>query len=411
MSSQEVIVSIGLGDRHIRVGRLWCAMRKGRESASFEYDQDWLHHPEKFALEPALKLTVGTFHTRAGRSVFGAMGDSAPDRWGRVLMRRAHIAQCKANDTTPSTLSELDYLLGVSDEARQGALRFSLPEQPEVFLASNVQKAIPPLVDLPRLLGATDRFLEEDESDIDLQLLLAPGSSLGGARPKASIRDRDGSLAIAKFSRKDDEYNLVAWEAVALTLARDAGIQVPAFRLASVVGKQILIVQRFDRMSTTRIPFLSAMSMLDAQDNEPHSYLELVYALVQYGASPKRDMEALWRRIVFMIMIANTDDHLRNHGFIYERHHGWRLCPAYDLNPTPLDIKPRILTTAIDLDDTNASLETALKVAGEFRLSPKRAQEIIQEVKRAVRRWRAVATQLGLSSAECDRMASAFLDA
>ena len=409
MSNKEVIVSIWLGGKNIRIGRLWFYLRKGKESASFEYDRSWLNHPEKFALEPALKLTSGTFHTRPGISVFGAIGDSAPDRWGRLLMRRGHIAKSKANNTTPSTLSAIDYLLGVNDEARQGALRFSLPSQAEVFLAQKSQSAIPPLVDLPKLLGATERYLEEDESAVDLKLLLAPGSSLGGARPKASIRDRDGSLAIAKFPSKDDEFNVVIWEAVALTLARDAGIKVPSFRLETVLSKPVLIVKRFDRVGAERIPFLSAMSMLDAQDNEQHSYLEMVYALGQHGASSSDDMEELWRRITFMIMISNTDDHLRNHGFVYEGCKGWRLCPAYDLNPTPLEIKPRVLTTAIDLDDTSASLATAMGVASEFRLSTPRAQEIIQEVRRSVKRWREVATSLGLSKAECDRMASAFL--
>ena len=410
MSNKEVIVFIWLGGKNVRVGRLWFHMRKGKESASFEYAKSWLKHPEKFSLEPVLKLTAGTFHTRPDLSVFGAIGDSAPDCWGRILMRRGHIAKAKANNTTPSTLSEMEYLLGVNDEARQGALRFSLPSQVEEFLAPKSQRAIPPLVNLPKLLGATERFLEENESAVDLQLLLAPGSSLGGARPKASIRDRDGYLAIAKFPRKDDEFNMVVWEAVALTLARDAGITIPSFRLETVLGKPVLIVKRFDRIAEERIPFLSAMSMLDAQDNQPHSYLEIAYALAQHGASPNNDMEELWRRIIFTIMISNTDDHLRNHGFLYERYKGWRLSPAYDLNPTPLEVKPRILTTAIDLEDTSASLETAMEVASEFRVSKPRAQEIIQEVRRAVKRWRSVASNLGLSKAECNRMASAFSD-
>ena len=408
MRSQEVIVSISLGDHNVRIGKLWFHMRKGKESASFEYDESWFSHPEKFALEPALKLTAGTFHTRPGLSVFGAVGDSAPDRWGRVLMRRAHIAKAKANKTTPSTLSEAEYLLGVNDEIRQGALRFSSPPKEAVFLAPKSQKVIPPLIALPKLLLATERFIEDDESAADLKLLLAPGSSLGGARPKASIRDRDGGLAIAKFPKKDDEFNVVVWEAVALTLAENAGINVPPFRLETVLGKPVLIVKRFDRTNAQRIPFLSAMSMLDAQDNEQHSYLEIAYALAQHGAAPIRDMAELWRRIVFTIMISNTDDHLRNHGFLYERYKGWRLSPAYDLNPTPLEIKPRVLATAIDFEDTDASLATAMAVATSFRLSKVQASEIVKEVSLAVKKWRKVASRLGLSKSECERMASAF---
>ncbi len=408
MSSQEVIVSIMLGNKVIRVGKLWFHEGRGSSRASFEYDQDWLNHPEKFALDPALNLTEGAFHTKAGSSLFGAIGDSAPDRWGRMLMRRARIAEDKTKNTSPRTLSEIDYLLGVNDETRQGALRFSIAPKEDIFLNHKSKKAIPPLIHLHELLSATEKFIDDEESVADLKLLLAPGSSLGGARPKASVRDKDGSLAIAKFPRKDDEYNVVLWEAVALTLAQKAKITIPKWRVESILNKPVLIISRFDRNLQERIPFLSSMSMLDAKDNEHHSYLEIAYSLARLGASPTEDMNELWRRIVFNIMIANTDDHLRNHGFLYERHKGWRLSPAYDMNPTPVHIKPRILTTAIDFDDTAASIDTALSVAKEFRLSSSQAKDILKEVESAVRNWAAVANKLGLSKAECDYMESAF---
>jgi serine/threonine-protein kinase HipA len=303
---------------------------------------------EEEKLPKRIHLTGAAYHTTVGTSVFGAIGDSAPDRWGRVLMRRAESIKAKAEKRRPVTLFEADYLLGVNDEARQGALRFSLEVDEPVFLSAKNISSIPPLVDLAKLLSATERFLEEDESPEDLKLLLAPGSSLGGARPKASVRDLDGSLAIAKFPRRDDEYNIVVWEAVALSLAKLAGIKVPDWRLETILNKPVLITKRFDRSTNGRIPFLSAMSMLGARDNEEHSYLEIAYAIVQNGASTNKDLAELWRRIVFSIMISNTDDHLRNHGFIYERNHGWRLSPVYDINPTPIEIKPRVLTTAID---------------------------------------------------------------
>ena len=225
---------------------------------------------------------------------------------------------------------------------------------------------------MPKLLSATERFADDSETAEDLKLLLAPGSSLGGARPKASVRDKDGSLAIAKFPRKGDEHNIVMWEAVALSLAKDAGIKVPSWRLENIFGKAVLIINRFDRYKGERIPFLSAMSMLGAADNEQHSYLEMAYALAQSGGSPEEDMAELWRRIVFNVMVSNTDDHLRNHGFIYERYKGWRLSPAYDINPTPIEMAPRILTTSIDFDDNSASLDIALSVAKDFRLKKKR---------------------------------------
>ena len=223
---------------------------------------------------------------------------------------------------------------------------------------------IPPLLELPRLLSAAERVVAEEDTDEDLRLLFAPGSSLGGARPKASVRLRDGSLAIAKFPRRDDEINTVLWESVALTLATNTGIAVPAARLEDVAGRPVLLLTRFDRNGARRIPFLSAMSMLGARDNETRSYLELVDALRQHGAAPKEDMEALWRRMVFNVLISNTDDHLRNHAFLYEGPNGWRLSPAYDLNPVPTDIKPRMLATAITEDDNTASVDLAFDVAG-----------------------------------------------
>lgn len=405
MSRRKIHVSIALGGKDYLVGRLWCHYRKGRESASFEYDESWLEHKERFALEPALALTAGAFHTDL--SIFGSLGDSAPDRWGRVLMRRAEAQRAREAGETSRTLGEADFLLGVSDEARQGALRFSNdPDGP--FLAPDGHRPIPPLVDLSQLLSATERFLDEEENSDDLRILLAPGSSLGGARPKASVRDNDGELSIAKFPRKDDENNVVVWEAVALALAEKAGLSIPNARLLDISGKPVLLLRRFDRMGKIRVPFLSAMSMLQARDSDSRSYLEIADALRQYGAEPVLDLAQLWRRIVFSILISNTDDHLRNHGFVYETQKGWRLSPAYDMNPTPVELKPRILTTTIDLDDGTASLDLALSVITDFRLSSIDAKDTIKEVGLAVSQWRSLARDHGLSGNEIDRMASAF---
>jgi serine/threonine-protein kinase HipA len=404
---KEVLVYLDLqGTAHL-VGRLWARMRKDRESATFEYDQSWLAHPERFSLEPALKLGPGPFHTPSDQPLFGAIGDSAPDRWGRVLMRRAERRRAEREGQTSRTVREIDYLLMVDDEARPGALRFAEREGGP-FLAEHGPPKIPPLIELPRLLSAVERVLSDTDSDDDLRLLLAPGSSLGGARPKASVRDRDGHLAIAKFPNKGDEVNTVLWEAVALTLAAKAGIPVPAWRLEIVADRPVLLLRRFDREDGTRVPFLSAISMLDAKDNQARSYLEFVDVLRQQGAAPKEDMHALWRRIVFSILISNTDDHLRNHGFLWAGPAGWRLSPAYDLNPMPTDIKPRVLTTAIDLDDGTASLKLALKVASYFELSEDEAHKIAKQVGQAVAPWRQVSKKFGLTPAEINRMASAF---
>ncbi|GHT74280.1 phosphatidylinositol kinase [Spirochaetia bacterium] len=414
MGSQKIYIYISLDTQDVSVGILYFHSRNGRESASFEYTPEWLASPERFALEPGLQLTEGSFHTRQGLALFGALGDSAPDRWGRILMRRSEErramgagAHGDGNRGPARTLTELDYLLGINDDARQGALRFrETAEGP--FLSPRDKNAIPPLFALPKLLSASESFLDSNESDEDLRLLLAPGSSLGGARPKASVYEKDGSLAIAKFPRKDDEFNTVLWEALAFTLATNAGITVPIWRLEQVLDKPVLIIKRFDRRFQTRIPFLSAMSMLGAQDNEQHSYLEIAYALARYGASPEKDLAELWRRIVFNILIANTDDHLRNHGFLYERHKGWRLSPAYDMNPTPLSLGKRILSTAIDLTSREASLDTALSVIADFRLRKSEAEGIIQTVVDAIKPWKELARNLGLDRTEIERMSSAF---
>jgi serine/threonine-protein kinase HipA len=404
---REVLVYVDLRGTPQLVGRLWARMRKDRESGTFEYDRSWLGHPERFSLEPALKLGPGPFHTASGRPLFGAIGDSAPDRWGRVLMRRAERRRAGHGGPAPRTLREIDYLLMVDDEARPGALRFAQSEEGP-FLADEPPARIPPLIELPRLLSAAEHVLDDTDSDEDLRLLLAPGSSLGGARPKASVRDSGGHLAIAKFPNKGDEVNAVLWEAVALTLAAKAGISVPKWRLETVAGKPVLLLRRFDRDRRIRAPFLSAMSMLGASDNETRSYLEFVDVLRQYGAAPQEDLHALWRRIVFSVLISNTDDHLRNHGFLWAGPAGWSLSPAYDLNPVPADIKPRVLTTAIDLEDNTASLELAMSVASYFELGAEKARTIAAEVGHATEGWRKTAARTGLTAAEIDRMASAF---
>ncbi len=404
---REVLVYVDLNGVPYLVGRLWARTRKNKEGATFEYDARWLDHRERFSLEPALKLGPGPFHTPADTPMFGAIGDSAPDRWGRALMRRMERRRAEREKQTPRTLQEIDYLLQVDDEARQGALRFAATEGGP-FLREEGAKRMPPLLELPELLSAAERVADDKDTDEDLRLLLAPGSSLGGARPKPSVRDKDGHLAIAKFPRRDDEYNTVVWEAVALTLAHKAGIPVPEARIETVGDNPVLVLRRFVRRDGHRIPFLSSMSMLDARDSQTRSYMELADALRQHGAAAKDDIRELWRRIVFNVLISHTDDHLRNHGFLYEGPAGWRLSPAYDLNPVPVDIKPRILTTAINEDDNTASLDVAMSVAPYFELDDARARAVAGDVARAVATWRDEAARRGLSKQETARMASAF---
>ena len=405
--AKPVFVYIDINGETTLVGRLWAHIRGRRESATFEYSSSWLRSPTCFALEPALATKAGSHHTNNGKSIFGAIGDSAPDRWGRMLMRRASRKEDKDTGRTPRTLWETDYLLNVNDVARMGALRFSIIEGGP-FLAERSPSSIPPMIELPKLLAASDSLLCNQESDEDLRILLAPGSSLGGAQPKASVYDSNSQLYIAKFPNNKDDYNRIAWEAIALDLAELSGIRVPQRRLEFVKGKHVLLLKRFDRQRSLRIPFLSGMSMISANDNEAHSYLELVDAIRSHGAYPGTDMHELWRRIVFTILISNVDDHMRNHGFLYNGKSGWILSPAYDLNPTPVDLAPRILASAINIDDQEASLDSAFEVSEYFDVEIQKAKEYVREIALAVSSWKSKAKAYGISRTEIDRMSTAF---
>jgi len=408
MSDREVFVCVDLEGVSHKVGRLWVHTHRGAETATFKYDDEWLASDARFSLEPAIGLGPGVFHASPDRPLFGSIGDSAPDRWGQVLMRRAERLRAERQWNAPRTLLQIDYLLRVNDEARMGALRFAEREGGPFLQPPESAPPIPPLIDLARLLTAAENVVDEKDSEEDLRLLLAPGSSLGGARPKASVRDKDSQLMIAKFPNRQDEYNVVLWEALALALARKAGLTTSEWRLEPVAKRQTLLLRRFDRRGSIRIPFLSAMSMLGATDGGRHSYLEIVDALRQYGAAAQEDTRELWGRVVFSILISNTDDHLRNHGLLYAGRSGWRLSPLYDVNPVPADIKPRVLTTAINETDGTASFELAMEVAPYFDLKTTEARQIAKCIGKAVSSWRAEAARLGIKKAESDRIASAF---
>jgi len=405
--AETIFVYVDLSGEVNLAGRLWIHNKGGKESASFEYDKSWLMLPHRFSLDPALLIGKGSFHTTPRKALFGAIGDSAPDRWGRTLMQRAARFNAKENNEPIRYLREIDYLLKVNDTARQGALRFSQSEGGE-FLANNESYGIPPRIQLPKLLNAADAIYTDGGAEKDLKMLLAPGSSLGGARPKASIQDHNSRLLLAKFPKKDDTFDEVAWEATTLSLAKRAGIQTPQTHLIKVSGRNVLLLDRFDRKGSKRIPFLSGMSMLVASDHENRSYLELADALIQFGARPKMDMQELWRRIVFTVLVTNVDDHMRNHGFLYQGTNGWILSPAYDINPVPADIAPRILSSSIDLDDNSATIENALNVYEMFGLSYSDAKNIIKEVSLVTSDWRNEALKFGLKGNAIDRFETAF---
>lgn len=402
----DIEVHVDLAGETRLVGLARQNLARGAETVVFEYAEAWLGDPQAFALEPALPMTRGSFPPARNQAIFGSLGDSAPDTWGRQLMQRAERRAAEREGRAVRALFETDYILGVSDETRLGALRFRRVGEAEFQVPART--GVPPVIELGRLLQVTERILRDEESDEDLQMIFAPGSSLGGARPKASIIDQHGRLAIAKFPKETDDYSMETWEAVALRLAGLAGINTAEHELRQIADKAVLLSRRFDRDGALRIPFLSAMAMTGSRDGTRGSYPEIVDALAGAGARAKADAMELYRRVAFNVLVSNVDDHLRNHGFLWTGKAGWVLSPAYDLNPVPADIKARVLTTNIDLDEGTCSLDLLEASAGYFGLGLMPARAIVAEVAASTRTWRDVARQTGAHAAEIDRMASAF---
>jgi serine/threonine-protein kinase HipA len=406
----DVSVHVALGATTVHAGTLFSQRGRGTQSATFAYASSYVALPGAYAIDPQLPLGTSPRQTRVGSSRFGAFADCAPDRWGRTLVNRRENAAARAEGRAARSLSEVDYLLGVRDDLRQGALRFRAgrAEGEGPFLADE-GSGVPALTDLPELMDLAARA-ETDTADLtDLQRLIRVGSSLGGARPKAHVLSSDGRIAIAKFpSAAHDTWNVMAWEKVALDLARGAGIAVPHSQLLRLAGRSVLIVDRFDRRRDgTRVGYLSAMTMLEASEGDQRSYLEIAEVIENHSDNASKELEQLWRRIAFSVLISNTDDHLRNHGFLHQHDDTWRLSPAFDLNPNP-ESGPRHLSTAIDISDDTASIAVALGVASHFRLDDERARRVLAEVATAVSGWRAVAAALGLPGQDIDKMAPAF---
>lgn len=412
MDTVEVHADLEWLDSPRRMG--WLHRQSGGKGDvfSFEYDPQWLGTPDAFAFDPDLVLAGGPQYPPADRANFGIFLDSAPDRWGRVLMQRRENARARIDKRRPRTLTDWDYLLGVHDETRMGALRFRAAGGD--FLDSDGAQAAPPIATLGELQAASLKFetqLEKDDPREDtrwLAQLFAPGSSLGGARPKASVRDEKGRLCIAKFPSRQDTRDIGGWEIVAHRLAAKAGIEVPpnrALRLGEGNGTTFL-AERFDRTGVgRRRGFVSAMTLTQRSDGETGaSYLELVDLLQSRGAETHADCEQLFRRVVFNIAIHNVDDHLRNHGFLLTPK-GLRLSPAYDINPVPDRDE---LTLAINETDTHCDTEIALQSARDYGLAAKDAERILRQVRKAVADWRREAAALKIPKAEQELMARAF---
>jgi serine/threonine-protein kinase HipA len=400
---ESVEVTVEINGHELTAGTLWMHERGG-QSATFRYADSYLENPASYDLDPALPKGAGVFHTPSGSALFGAFADSAPDRWGENLMRREERERAKLASGTPRTLGKADFLLGVRDDTRQGAIRLRRPQTSDYY--SMHHHAVPRLIDVARLMRAVDRLRSDSGFDRDLADLIDAGSSLGGARPKAAVLSSAGRLTIAKFPRLgSDEWDGPSWEEAQLRLARQAGISVASSELLPIAGRHVLLVDRFDRRGSERIGFASALTLLEATDGERRSYLEIAEFIELHSPAPESGLHELYRRILFSVLTANTDDHLRNHAFLRVPG-GWALSPAYDLNPNPDN--PTRLSTTIDFDDPSASIERALAVGSYFRLSSSAARALVGEVERATSNWRNVARQLGLPGSEIEHMAEAY---
>ncbi len=327
---------------------------------------------------------------------------------GARLRDRQEKLSAEGVDQVPRQLTELDYLLGARDDLRQGALRFRR-QGPGPFLEVP-DRGVPALTELGDLLSVAARVENDDAGADEVRRMVQAGGSLGGARPKTHVRDRDGSLAIAKFpSARTDTWEVMAWEYVLLELARQAGIRVPDARLETIGGQYVLIVKRFDREPSTqeRVGYASALTMLEAREGEQHGYLDIVETIEEVSPRATEDVQELWRRIAFSVLTSNTDDHLRNHGFLQVGGGQWTLSPAFDLNPNPAS-GTKYLSTAIDEVETRATIDLVLSVADFFRLAPHEAHRQLAAVRAAVGGWSRVAAAVGLDRAEISRMRSAF---
>ena len=396
------------------MGILKTTQLRGKEIFSFEYANEWIKSGKAQHIDPDLQLYSGPQYLRDEKKNFGIFLDSAPDRWGRLLMQRRESILAKSENRKANTLFEIDYLLGVYDEQRMGGIRFKENENGP-FLNDNKDLSAPPWTTLRELEYASLQIEKDDSINNPeyvkwINMLMAPGSSLGGARPKAGVLDTENNLWIAKFPSAHDNKDIGAWEMVANDLAKKAGLQIAEGMVRKLsTNYHTYLTKRFDRTPKgERIHFASAMTLLGYTDgvssHDGVSYLEIAEFVIRHGAMVDHDLEELWRRIVFSICVSNTDDHLRNHGFLLTDS-GWILSPVYDVNPVETGTG---LKLNISENDNSLNLDLAMEVAAYFRLTENRAIEIIKSVKKSVFNWRSVAEKYKISKSEQELMANAF---
>ena len=413
--SQEVFVYENLSsDIPLLMGILYIDNIRGNESYAFEYSDEWMAAQNKnnFIIDPDLPAYRGRQYVPAGKKIFGIFSDTCPDRWGRKLLDRKEIINASADKRKPRKLMESDYLLGVLDEARMGAIRLSFRENGP-FLSDEQDYSVPPWTTLRQLEEASREYEKDDNimEDKWLKQLIAPGSSLGGARPKASVKALDGSLWIAKFPSKNDDIDVSSWEMVVHDLAKMCGLNV----LEAMIEKfskygSTFLVKRFDRSGERRIHFASAMTMLGAVDGQSdnYGYLDIAEFLKANSINVTEDLRELWGRIVFSMCVSNTDDHLKNHGFVLARK-GWRLSPMYDVNPS---LTGDTLSLMVSENDNRMDLELALKISGLFNIKMSEAENKLKDIANTVKNnWRPLANKYGIKRSKLENMAPTFANA
>lgn len=411
-------ISVWLGEYPRRIGTLNYNQQGARENAAFEYDAAWLTAADRFAIDPLLPLVPGPqYHARVrdGTVFHGAIADTEPDGWGKRVIHRDHAkrreeARQQGEAVEARRLNELDFLLAVDDLSRIGALRFQDEEGVFRRATEDGRRTAPPLVELRHLLAATRAVESNTETAADLAYLRGRGTSLGGLRPKCTVVDDEGRLSIGKFPSIRDERSVTRGEVLALRLAAMAGIDAASASVVDSDGLPVALVRRFDRPDGGgRLMYVSAATMLgvDPSDGAEHSYTDIVDALRRHGASPREDIEELWRRIAYSILITNVDDHILNHGFLHADGGLWRLSPAFDVNPFPERVR-ELKTWISEETGPAASIDALMSAVAYFGITPPRAKEILAEVEGAVARWRDVGRHLGMTDIDLGQFSEAF---
>lgn len=413
MSSIRQQAQLCIGKAGVPVGTLIYTRQGQREHSAIAYGDAWLSNPARFSVSADLPLTPGYQPHKAGtrhEPVFhGALADTMPDAWGRRVIRRDH-ARRRKNNPRLGALTEMDYLLAVDDFSRVGALRLRDSDGHWYRTVAEGMRSTPPLIDLAKVFHASRALELGQETAADLRYLEGKGTSLGGMRPKCTVLDADGQLAIGKFPSVDDARSVTRAEVLALRLAQQAGIDAASSRIVEMDDTPVAVIRRFDRDDVHgRIPYQSAASLLQASREDDHSYVEMADAIRSHGHAPTQDVRQLWRRMAFNLLITNVDDHLQNHGFLHVEHGLWRLAPAFDINPFP--DKDRESKTWLS-EDTGPITDIRMLLAHStyFSLSADQALATLAEVYRAVSTWREVACSpaVGLAAKELDDFAPAF---